>query len=291
MSQEQISHPIRKITLATISYFLITAILIAVVEGLTRGINLDYVKYVIIAVSILYVILFHKQMRTAKIKHVTIGVILGIVISGAILFIGMLSLGKAMPYLEKGVFLNKDICLGKETLDVNKRRFSDELGWEYTWFRNPGKIIDAKNTAGFENVTYLGESLGNQKVQLIFSPEKDVYYFDSKYFAKPITATQTAKEAGNTSTIQRTEITEITQALEDSVTIEDLVNYLIESLFIRTYLHVDPTVCVSDKSETKDKIIIRYQGYHEYCGNSCYTGKLDFGVEYDKATRKLYLIP
>ena len=298
MPQEGITHPIRKITLATISYFLITAILITVVVGLTGGRNSDYVKYVIITTSVLYGFLFHKQMRIAKIKHVTAGILLGVVISGVILFVVGTTLYKTIrPFYDDGsvrvLVGDNSFCSGKETIVIESNQLDEVfegeyIGYTYVSEANPHSI-EPRDPKSLNGISYFGDTVGSKKLQLLFSPKPGEYYVDSKYFSEPIKITLPAEANDDRYyNVEKTEIAQITKELEDAVSTEELTDYFIKNLFIRTYQHLGSNVCITDKLETTNSTIIRYKGSHNYSGR---TGKLDFGVEYDKATKKLYLIP
>lgn len=101
-------------------------------------------------------------------------------------------------------------------------------------------------------------------------------YFSELKFVDATTLTGQPFTVGTLNTAQLTD-TELQQVML----------FLMDTLVIRTYAHIDADVCLDNEIDSADQYLAHISAVHRFCTNSCDEAAYDFSVTINKATGQI----
>lgn len=132
------------------------------------------------------------------------------------------------------------------------------------------KIIQAVNVDEYSQLESVAQFFW-------YNPDTNEVYVDANFFSDlmPIDATNVSEESTTIGFV----LPDIFQQIEPQA----LVMLLIETHVIRTYVHLDADVCLTNDEFTKGgDYIAHFTAIHRYCTNDCYEDEYTFTVKIKK---------
>lgn len=71
----------------------------------------------------------------------------------------------------------------------------------------------------------------------------------------------------------------------------EIVEFLLSSRIVSTYVHLSSRLCLTGETDTAEKYRAEYSASHDYCTNTCVTEEYEFAIEVDKNSGEIRFIP